>query len=261
MTASECLTHLLSPPAFTKRVPSSSSLQPDIVTHTILSPCPKYHPRRTLNKYHPRHPAHPRRDITLATPPTLLAETPPSSLSPHHPRLAPHHPRLASTILDEGFCPVWRAIVATSYGPLYSKTLSMTVPSDYSDLPNEWISNLPPFKYLTAPTPVPATNKFHVLCGQSIEEWEAAGWINYNFDPRGWFQWYTRFYHGRRCDDDNRQIGRWKRCVGPTGRWKRILLKRYKEKGIRDTNRDEAGDVSPVVHQTCHHVLFLWGLN
>jgi hypothetical protein len=158
-------------------------------------------------------------------------------------------------ILREG------AFGGTYYRPLYSKTLSMTVPSDYSDLPNEWISSLPPFKYLTAPTPVPSTNKFHVLCGQSIEEWEAAGWINYNFDPRGWFQWYTRFYQGRRCDDDSRQIGRWKRCVGPTGRWKRILLKRYKEKGIRDANRDDAEDVSPVVHQTCHHVLFLCGLN
>jgi hypothetical protein len=134
---------------------------------------------------------------------------------------------------------------------VYSKTLSTTIPSDFSDLPSEWISNLSPETYLTSPTPVPSTNKFRVLCGQSIEEWEVAGWIDYRFDPRGWFQWYTRFYQGRRCDDDVRQIGRWKRCVGPTGRWKRILLKRYKEKGIRDADAEE---VSPVVHQTCHHV-------
>ena len=38
------------------------------------------------------------------------------------------------------------------------------------------------------------------------------------------------------------------------GRWKRILLKRYKEKGIRDAEGDDAEEVSPVVHQTCHHV-------
>ena len=92
------------------------------------------------------------------------------------------------------------------------------------------------------------------FAGQSIEEWEAAGWINYNFDPRGWFQWYTRFYQGRRCDDDERQVGRWRRCVGQTGRWKGILLKRYNEKGIRGVHGDDAEEVSPVVHQICDHV-------
>ena len=132
--------------------------------------------------------------------------------------------------------------------------MSCTIPPDYSDLHAQWLINLDTAIYLTSPNPIASANKFRVLCGQSIEEWEAAGWINYNFDPRGWFQWYSRFYQGRRCDDDERQVGRWKRCVGPTGRWKRILLKRYKEKGIRDAETDDAEEVSPVVHQTCHHV-------
>ena len=66
---------------------------------------------------------------------------------------------------------------------------------------------------LTASSPDPSVNKFRVLCGQSIEQWEAAGWIDYNFDPRGWLQWNTRFYQRWRCDDDERQIGRWKRCT------------------------------------------------
>ena len=47
------------------------------------------------------------------------------------------------------------------------------------------------------------------------------------------------------------------RCVGPTGRWKRIFLKRYREKVIRDADRDDAEEVSSVVHQTCHHVNFV----
>lgn len=64
---------------------------------------------------------------------------------------------------------------------------------------------------------------------------------------------------GRRCPDDERQISRWKKCVGETGRWRRTLLKKYLQNGIRsvfdedDHDDGEKGDVSPVVHQTCHH--------
>ena len=64
---------------------------------------------------------------------------------------------------------------------------------DYSDLPLEWTDGLGR-DLLESPIPNASVNKFRVLCGQSIEEWEATGWINYQFDPRGWFQWYTRFY-------------------------------------------------------------------
>ena len=43
--------------------------------------------------------------------------------------------------------------------------------------------------------------------------WESSGWIK-ECDPYGWFMWYTRFYLGRRTDDDERQIGRWKALTG-----------------------------------------------
>jgi len=84
----------------------------------------------------------------------------------------------------------------------------------------------------------PAANRYGVRSGRTLgskdafglDAWEQAGWI-IEQDPYGWFQWYCRFFLGRRSMDDDRQIGRWGAMCGEKGRWKRNLIARCLREG------------------------------
>mgnify|MGYP003646838234 CR=1 FL=1 len=77
---------------------------------------------------------------------------------------------------------------------------------NYDDLSPEWLTRAK----LSSDGFDVSLNCFEVASGQSREVWQEKGWITLE-DPLGWFQWYCRYYQGRRIEAvDAFQIKRWR---------------------------------------------------
>jgi len=159
-----------------------------------------------------------------------------------------------------------------------------SVAIDHTEFPAGWFESPLSEDMYQARRYLATRNRYGVKSGQDQAFWESKGWIHER-DPRGWFQWYCRFYQGsplagpptqptqapyltlylalfitdtsvflsstagRRCDDDERQIKRWAACAGAKGRWRGQLCGKVKKEG--KAWDDEM--VSPVIRQTLLH--------
>lgn len=143
---------------------------------------------------------------------------------------------------------------AGSFGGTYFRPIVSAVTGEryrgiHKEFPADWFEGLDLSRHVVSSKYDASVNKYKVSCGGSLDMWESSGWISH-IDPYGWFHWYCRFYLGRRSTDDARQIDRWLKGQGPTGRWRTQLCNKVLQS--KSKQFDDAL-VSPVIRQTCLH--------
>lgn len=146
-----------------------------------------------------------------------------------------------------------------SFGGTYFRVIRSGVTGEtyhnaWKEFPTDWFEGLKIEKWVASQNYDQNINTYKVSCGGDLFMWESSGWIK-DSDPFGWFQWYCRFYLGRRCSDDERQIGRALGVMGPTGRWRRNLTKKILS-DTKSTPMEQLVDdvrIAPKVRQLLQH--------
>jgi hypothetical protein len=149
---------------------------------------------------------------------------------------------------------------AGSFGGTYFRSIRSSVTGitynnkQWEEFPKEWFAGLDTKKMVCSQHYDKAVNKYGVECGGDLDMWESSGWIK-DIDPYGWFQWYCRFYLGRRCSDDLRQVRRGLGVMGKKGRFRNQLINKIL---MADGKVQQALDnwaICPKIRQLLQH----WG--
>lgn len=135
----------------------------------------------------------------------------------------------------------------TYWRPIYSKTNKRNYKNVHKKFPKSWWKGLENDE-LTSPDYDKEKNKYGVKVGLGLDYWEKKKWMHPKH-PYGWVHWYCDFYQGKRCEDDERQIKRWKGLAGPKGRFMRFLVTQILKK---DSKYDDES-VSPKIRQVLQH--------
>jgi len=139
---------------------------------------------------------------------------------------------------------------AGSFGGGYFRNIKSGVTKEaykdaWKEFPSDWVEGLKINLQVANQTYDKNKNKYKVKCGSTLDDWESSGWIKAQ-DPYGWFQWYCRFYLGRRTSDDQRQLARWKSF---DSRFKKNLINKIKKANTKYNDFT----ISPVIRQSLLH--------
>jgi len=148
-----------------------------------------------------------------------------------------------------------QVLQAGAFGGTYFRDISSAVTGIHykgkeviKEFPEDWFEGLQLDMLVFSQDYRKCINKHRVSCGGSLGMWETSGWIS-AVDPYGWFQWYCRFFQGRRSSDDERQVDRWLKGQGPKGRWRLQLMNKI----LKDRAAFDDAKVSPVIRQVLIH--------
>ena len=139
----------------------------------------------------------------------------------------------------------------TYWRTIKSKFFKETLKNQHKKYPPSWWKDIPD-SLLTCSEYDNKKNKYNVKVGTSLDFWEKKGWMR-KTHPYGWVQWYCDFFAGKRSEDDERQIGRWKALAGSNGRFMKFLVTQILKKGNKNSWNDN--DISPKIRQVLQH----WG--
>lgn len=126
------------------------------------------------------------------------------------------------------------------------------------EFPREWYERAKRAGKLSPEAANPEINAFKVKSRLSLQEWRKRKWIGLTHDDhdvRGWFQWYARYWIGRRQPElDKIQIARWKSFVRHRGQ----ILASYRRLG-RNRPQTKAEKMKHRPRQ--RQALLQWGYN